>query len=451
MTSRADSPHDADYLAALRQLWERSAYDRGFISNPFAGEDTARLGLRRTELLLEKLGNPQTSYEIVHVAGSKGKGSTCAFARALLTAAGKRTGLYTSPHLHSYRERIAIDGEPISESAFAIGWVRALNAAREVEKARPELGELTAFELLTAMALDRFAASECTTAVVEVGLGGTLDATNVVTPASTAITALDFEHTRVLGTSMPEIAANKAGIVKSRIPLATAWLPDDAVPVVEDAVRRADSSWLRAGVDWHWNGTWRNFRVAGPWGRFENLQSGLIGDHQVDNACLAIAAVWPMIGSGLTETIVRSGIRATAWPGRFEVARDAPPLVLDGAHTPAAATVLARTFAEEYPAQRCTVILGILQDKDPGAVATPLLPLASELVAVTPPTPRGMHAGALADRLRTLPIPVRVADGMPDALTGLHDRPVLVTGSLATVAAARETLRLAIPDPAFVP
>ena len=451
MRSGSARDHDEGYLLALRQLWERSDYDRGFISNPFAGDDDARLGLRRTAAVLDRLGNPQSRYEIVHIAGSKGKGSTCAFARAILTASGRRTGLYTSPHLHSYRERIAIDGEPVSEHAFAAGWRRVLDAVDAIERNSPALGRVTSFELLTAMALERFAATGCDAAVVEVGLGGTLDATNVVAPVSTAITALDFEHTGVLGSTMAEIATNKAGIVKPGIPLATARLPAEAIPVVAHAIQKANATWLRADLDWSWQGSWRSFDVSGPWGTFRGLRSALIGDHQVDNACLAIAAVWQMLGNALTETAVCVGLAASVWPGRLEVVRHDPLLVLDGAHTPAAAGVLARALAAEFPAQRFTVLLGILRDKDPISIATALTPVAREFLAVAPPSPRALPAAELATALGGLPAPVRVASDLGAALDGARDRPALVTGSLTTVAAAREALGLGPADPVLPP
>lgn len=439
------------FHTALRQLWERSEYDRGFISNPFAGDDTARLGLKRTYALLERLGRPHDRYRIVHVAGSKGKGSTCAFARGILTAAGYRTGLYASPHLHSFRERISVDGEPIAKDAFAAGWERALRAAKAIEAERPELGRITAFELTTAMALDCFAAAGCDAAVVEVGLGGTLDATNVVAPASTAIAALDYEHTAVLGSTMAEIAANKAGIVKPGVPLATAALPPEAHPVVAEIAARNAAPWLLAGRDWTWRGTWRSFDADGPWGSFRRLTSALAGAHQVDNACLALAAVWQMLRDELTEDAVRAGLAGVRWPGRFEVVAGAAGgrVVLDGAHTAAAAEVLTRTYREEFPGERPVMVLGLLRGKDPVGIARALATLADRFVAVAPPGPRALPAGQLTAAIEPLGVPTSLVAGLEDALRSAAGAPVLVTGSLSTVAAAREALGLATADPVF--
>jgi dihydrofolate synthase/folylpolyglutamate synthase len=439
------------YNSALQEIWDRSAYDRGFISNPFAGDDTARLGLKRTSALLDRLGRPDLNYRILHIAGSKGKGSTSVFAASILSRSGQKTGLYTSPHLHSYRERFQVDGQPISEMDFADAWQRVRTATGALEVEEPRLGTVTAFEMVTAMALDHFALVGCDAAVIEVGLGGTLDATNVVQPASTAITPLDYEHTKVLGSTLAEIAANKAGIIKPGIPVATAAMPEEALAVVDAVAEQNAAPWLLAGRDWTSHGSWRSFDVRGPWGTFEQLCSSLIGEHQVDNACLAIAGVWQMLGTDLTEASARAGLAEVHWPGRFEVFSQAGghPIVLDGAHTAAAAGILARAYAVEFPDQSPTVLLGLLRDKEPLPIARMLLPIAERFVVVTPPGPRGLPAGELAAAIAPLGIEVKTIPEIARALAETGDRPIVVTGSLTTVASARESLGLAHPDPVF--
>ncbi|MCC6790239.1 MAG: bifunctional folylpolyglutamate synthase/dihydrofolate synthase, partial [Thermomicrobiales bacterium] len=386
---------------------------------------------------------------ILHVAGSKGKGSTCAFAAGLLTEGGLRTGLYSSPHLHSYRERFRIDGELIPEPDFATTWEQVRTETAELERRCDELGAMTAFEMVTAMAFVYFAGAGCDAAVIEVGLGGTLDATNIVAPDSTAIAALDYEHTRVLGSTMAEIAANKAGIIKPGVPLATAAMPDEALAVVASVVAANAAPWLLAGRDWTRAGTWREFAATGPWGTFASLHSGLIGEHQADNACLAIAAVWSMLEGALTESIARQGLSRVSWPGRFEIARGpgGGDVVLDGAHTPAAAIALAATYATEFTGSRAIVVLGLLRDKDPLPIARALLPIASRFIAITPPGPRGLPASELATAIDTLGLAVQSVPDVNDALDRLGGDPAIVTGSLTTVAAAREALGLAQPDP----
>ena len=438
------------YLNALRQLWDRSAYDRGFISNPFAGDDFAALGLRRTREILGRLGNPQQGQRILHVAGSKGKGSTTAFAASILTAAGFRTGRYTSPHLHSLRERFAIDDRLISESGFADIWDRAVFEARMVERSHPDLGPATAFELTTAMAFDYFSAMRCQMAVIEVGLGGTLDSTNIVEPESTIITALDYEHTRVLGSTLKEIASNKAGIIKPGVPVATAALDPEALDVIATKSAEQKTPWLLAGRDWRWERIGETFDLHGPWGTFHELKSGLIGDHQIDNASLAVAGLWAMLGSNLTENAIRSGLADTRWPGRFEVVtRDSHTIVVDGAHTPAAAAALARAFSSIYGEVRAVVILGMLNDKDANAFVDALRGIAKRFIAITPQTPRALGADELAATVAAEGIPIEVAGSMNEALSMTEGALSVVTGSLTTVAWAREALGLATADPRF--
>ncbi len=442
------------YRDALRAIWDRSGYDRGYVSNPFWGDAAAKRGLQRTSALLDHLGRPQERYGILHVAGSKGKGSTCAFAASILQAAGYRVGRSTSPHLHTFRERIAIDDEPIDEPAFAALTRRALHAAEALERDTPDLGEVTAFELTTAMALDHMAAARCDIAVVEVGLGGTLDATNVVTPLVAVIAALDLEHTAVLGETLAEIAANKAGIIKRGRPVAVASLPAEAMAVVESVARERGSTLIAAGREWRVSGTWRRFTAEGPWGTFEDLESGLAGDYQMENAGLAISAAWLLGTAGYPapETAVRSGLAATRWPGRFERLRaGASEVVLDGAHTPASARALRAAIATEYPDRRAVVVLGAMADKDVEAIVRVLAPVTRDIVATAARGPRAASPEAIAEgaaRAGLLAVTSpSVAEALHDALSAAGSEGlVVVTGSLATVAEAREALKLARPD-----
>lgn len=448
-------PETWSYRDALRAIWDRSGYDRGYVSNPFWGDDAAKLGLRRTSALLDRLGRPQERYGILHVAGSKGKGSTCAVAASILRAAGYRVGRSTSPHLHTFRERIAVDDEPIDEPAFAALTLRALHAAEALERDVPELGEVTAFELTTAMGLDYMAAARCDVAVVEVGLGGTLDATNVVTPLASAITALDLEHTAVLGETLPEIAANKAGIIKPGRPVAVSPLAPEALEVVERVAREQDSPVIVGGRDWRVSGAWNRFTAEGPWGRFEDLRSGLAGDHQMENAGLAVAAIWLLGTAGypVAEPAVRSGLAAAHWPGRFErVSVGTVEVVLDGAHTPASARALAAALTAEYPGRRAVVVLGAMGDKDPAALAGALAPAVREVIATAARGPRSASPSSIAQGVQRTGLGVEERPTVNEALNEAvrvagSDGLVVVTGSLAVVAEAREALGLAQSDP----
>lgn len=444
------------YRETLRALHDRSTYGRGYVADPFGGVAGAERGLRRTAALLDRLGRPQERYGVVHVAGSKGKGSTSALIAAALRAEGHRVGLYTSPHLHTWRERIAVDEEPVDEATFAVVARRALDAAEAQEAERPELGPVTTFELLTAMGLDRFAEARCGIAVIEVGIGGRYDATNVLRPLVAAITRLDLEHTAILGDTIGEIAADKAGIVKAGRPVVVSpQLPEALVAIAAVASERG-SPLLVGGRDWRLAGDWRGFEAVGPWGRWKGLRLGLAGPHQVENAGTALAALWclDMNGLAVSEAAIRVGYAAARWPGRFERVSGGGslPVILDGAHTPVAAAALAATFAAEYPGRRATVVLGTADDKDTMALLGALRPVTSAVVATRSTHPRAATAELIAAVAGAVGLPIEVVPAVGEALRRAilragSDGVVLVTGSLFVVAEAREALGLARPDP----
>jgi dihydrofolate synthase/folylpolyglutamate synthase len=458
MSESGEMPSEAieTYRDALRAIWLRSAYDRGFISNPFWGDEAADLGLRRTDALLDLLDRPHDRYPIIHVAGSKGKGSTCAFASSILTAGGFRTGLYTSPHLHNFRERIAVNGEAIAEARFAHLTCSVLSAIEALERGRPELGEVTAFELVTAMALLFYAKEGCDLAVVEVGMGGTLDATNVVTPSVSVITALDYEHTRVLGSTLAEIATNKAGIIKQGRPVVSLAQEQEALRVIDDSASAKQSQLLLAGRDWTASGNWQNFSVNTPWGTFERLRSNLPGDHQVQNAGAAVVASLLVneMGGKVSESAIRAGLASAVWPGRFEILNPPgrPRFIVDGAHTPASAYALVEAVQAEDKSKQRAVVLGMMSDKDPTAFAQELAKLNATIFVTTSKSPRAASApdvlaGVEAAGLQSTSAPdVKAALSAASKVVGLQGT-VIVTGSLAIVAEAREALGLAVPDP----
>jgi dihydrofolate synthase/folylpolyglutamate synthase len=438
---------------ALRALWERSAYDKGAISNPFAGDAEAGLGLRRTAALLDRLGKPQSRYPIVHVAGSKGKGSTCAIAASILRADGQRVGLHVSPHLHHFRERFVVDGEPISPDAFGALTHRVFDAAHGLEADEPKLGRLTAFELSTAIALAYFADAGCEVAVVEVGMGGLLDATNVVDPAVSAITRLDWEHVAVLGPTMADIAANKAGIIKPNRPAVSVRQPEEASPVILETAARMGSPLLLQGRDWDALGHWRDFTATGPWGELDRLASGLPGDHQMQNAGAAITALWaaradiPSPG----EQAIRTGLAAVRWPGRYErVERPGhPQVVLDGAHTPASAAALAATVRAEPVVGPTVWVVGMLSDKDPNAFLAALAAIgpAARFVITPIDSPRAADPAAVLAAAEHLGLNAVSAADLAKAMAHAEELAtstgrVVVTGSLSLAAAARQLLGL---------
>lgn len=436
-------------LAAVR---DRSGYDRGFISDPFAGDDAARLGLLRTQAMLDQLGNPERACRIVHVAGSKGKGSTCMFIDGILRGSGLRRGRFLSPHLHSFLERFVVDDAAISEDDFTVLSAEVVAAMERVERDAPDLGRITAWELSTVMALRHFQQARCDVAVIEVGLGGTLDATNVVDPAVSVITALDFEHTAILGTTMTEIAGNKAGIIKPGRPVVTAAQPDDASRVIRERADACNAPLLVAGRDWTVSGTDRDFTATGPWGAIDHLRSSLAGWHQAQNAALAIAAAHTLGVNdpslrGIDHDAMRAGIATAHLPGRFERVRldTGGTVIIDGAHARSATAALADTMRTHYPDADPVIVVGMLNDKDPALVLPPLLGIAAHWIAVTPESPRAMPPDEVGNALRAMgaacTVSTTVAEGLGTARE-LGYATILVTGSFTTAAEARVALGL---------
>ncbi|MEJ7762215.1 MAG: cyanophycin synthetase [Thermomicrobiales bacterium] len=473
-------------MSELDLILARSAADRGFVSDPLWGDDAARLGLRRTAAFMKRMGAPQLAMPVVHVAGSKGKGSTCAILAAILGAPGHRVGLATSPHLHTFRERIVVGGEIIGLVEFDALAARVDREAGDLERERPDLGRVTALELLLGMAMTHFTGAGCDVAVVETGIGGALDSTNVLDPAVSVIGPIELEHTAILGSTLTEIAVNKAGIIKPGKPVAVAAQPEEVLAVIVARASEMGSPVSLSGRDWRWSGSWRGFTAEGPWGRYEGLRSGLAGEHQVANACLALAAS-ALLPAGLRpgEWAVREGFAGVRVPGRFErVDRDGRAVVLDGAHTAGAARALATTLGEVFPDQAVTLVIGMAADKDVGRFTAALAPVAGRVIATRSASVRAMdperiaatfagrsvqvdRAGSVAEALSmALGSPGRwTADGTADAAdrtaNGVDARslpkpaprsaiapgsggvgPVVITGSLATVAEARVTLGL---------
>ncbi len=351
-------------------------------------ETRIELGLDRVRAHLARLGDPHLKVPAFHVAGTNGKGSTCAILASVLTAAGYKTGLYTSPHLLGPRERIKVDGRPIPEKAFARALSRAL--AADAKK------RLTYFELLTSIAFQHFAGEGCGVMVLETGLGGLLDATNVVpAPLAAVVTSVDYDHQAYLGRTLAEIARQKAGIFKAGRPAVRPALPALAraarrgVPVV---VRRP---WACVRTDWA-----RGRQILrAPDGRRRALS--VLGSRQGWNAALARAAV-DASGLRVSEAAWAKGLARVEWPGRFDVIRfGKKTLVVDGAHNPEAARALAATWkASPFSKKPARFILGLMKDKDAAGVLGPLAPFLRDAVVVRPPSPRALDPMALADHVR---------------------------------------------------
>lgn len=369
------------------------------------GRGGSRLGLDRVRAYLTRLGAPQDQIPMIHVAGTNGKGSVSACLSAILTQAGYRVGLYTSPHLDRFNERFRIRGEEISDAAFA-DLVSQGRAVWETMEDKP-----TEFEVITALAFLYFAQSACDLVVLEVGLGGRLDATNVIpTPLAAVITKLGLDHTAELGDTLAQIAYEKAGIVKPG-----GWVVLDGrnTEVLEQlqqlcreracstAVTRPDQLTVsRQDI------TGSTFSY-GPW---RDLRLTLAGSYQPGNAALALETVEVLRAQGwsVSDDAVRAGLAAVRWPGRFELLCQDPIFLLDGAHNPDGVRAAVESLSACFPGQKLRLLVGFLADKDiPGMVAQ-LAPLAQELLVITPPSPRAMEEEDLVKTLaRTFPTPVK--------------------------------------------
>ena len=443
---------DWDYKRALAELWGRSSYERGLISDPFGDSARAEQGLARMRALLAELGDPHLDSPAVHIAGSKGKGSTGALIASAAIKAGHQVGFYTSPHLHRFPERIALDGHPLPDDAFAAETQVVAAAARRLETSEPDIGQVTTFEMLTAMAFNAFARRGCQLAVVEVGLGGRYDSTNVIDPIVSVITRIDLEHTAVLGPTHADIAWQKAGILRQGVPSVSSPQMPAAQKTIVRAAAEVGSPLQIGGRDWTWNGTWRSFEATGPWGTWQDLTVGIPGPHQVENACTALAALRLVDAAGirLPEASIRTGLATARWPGRFErFAFEDRVLVFDGAHTPAAAAALVEAWRDDVGADPATVIVGMGADKDAVAFLTELRPLIGQLIVTRADSPRSANPRLIAQAAAALGIPHDVQPTVAAALAMARTRdhgPVLITGSLFVVGEGREAVGLAEPD-----
>jgi dihydrofolate synthase/folylpolyglutamate synthase len=372
--------------------------------------------------VLEALGNPERAYRVVHVAGTNGKGSTCAMIDAGLRAAGVRTGLFTSPHLIEPTERIQIDGIPVSQSDFE----RAFNIVHETAGKLDLDCHPTYFETVTAMAFWLFREKKVGTAVVEVGLGGRLDSTNVVHPMLTVITPIDFDHEAYLGHTIEAIAGEKAGILKPGVPAVFARQRPEAAAVLE-----ARAAELRVPVTRFEEFEIRDLHLDARGSRFSGIVCPLAGEHQVDNAVTAALALRAL---GVSP----DGIKDAHWPGRIEHVSPNPDIILDGAHNPAGARALARYLERFYGGRRIWLVYGAMRDKAIDEVAGVLFPVAGELVLTAPDTPRALRPEALAEFAGRGHIEPTVESAIAYARAhAAEDDVIVITGSLFVVGEAR--------------
>jgi dihydrofolate synthase/folylpolyglutamate synthase len=413
--SSASEP-DEGYAAALGRLLR-------------LGRFGVRMGLEPTRSVLARLGDPHRAFASVHLAGSNGKGSTAAMLAACLRAAGLRTGLYTSPHLCRFTERIEVDG----------GEIPRRRVAELVERVLALDPHLTFFETATAVALLHFAEAAVEVAVLETGLGGRLDATNVVTPRVSILTRIALDHTEILGTRLVEVAGEKAGIVKPGVPAVSAPPASGEVETLLRGRCAELGAPLRLmGRDFDADRGALGFGYRGPAWQLDRLSVALPGEHQLENAALCLAALEQLQAQGLpvTEAHARQGLSQVRWPGRMEWVGER--FLLDGAHNPAGAAALAGAL---QGVARCCLVFGALGPRDVEGTIGPLLPRCGAVILTRPRGPRGIPPEELARRCG-LEGRARLAPDLPAALELAADvaGPVLITGSLYLVGEARQLL-----------
>ncbi|HMM22841.1 MAG TPA: folylpolyglutamate synthase/dihydrofolate synthase family protein [Selenomonadales bacterium] len=409
------------------------------------GKFGMNLGLARIEKLLELMGHPERQYKTVHITGTNGKGSTAAMLAAVLRAAGLRTGLYTSPHLVEYTERMTVNGAPVSREAFA-GAVEH-TAALVAEMVAGGWEHPTEFEVLTAAAFHYFAAEGLEYAVIEVGLGGLLDSTNVIIPEVSVITNVTLEHTDRCGGTVAEIAGHKAGIIKPGVPVVTA-ARGEALAVLRETAARNDAPLYVLGRDF--SADLIGFEaccqqiavVTGRYGDLGQFGMNLLGRHQAENGAVAVMAALLLAEKEPRITLprVRQGLAGAYWPGRFEVVPGRPVTVIDGAHNPDGAARLRAALDEFFAGRSVVFVLGILADKDIDAITGTLIRPSDYVVAVRPPSERAADPSAVAARIGAgrVETAATVAGGLSRAreMAG-PDGLVCIAGSLYLIGAAR--------------
>ncbi len=410
----------------------------------------AKFDLENISTLAEALDHPERRYRSIHIAGTNGKGSTAAFTESILRTAGIKTGLYTSPHLERINERIRVNGEEISDEEFAQSFTRIQALIEELLAQGKLRAHPTFFEVVTALAFEHFARAGVEFAIFEVGLGGRLDATNIVTPEVSVITHVDFDHENFLGHSLADIAREKAGIVKHGVPVVMAAQRPEAREAIlnraaelDAVVCESDKAFFPENVSVA-DGCVRASVVNVKDGTRVRVAPNLRGRFQLGNAVNAIAVVETLRtrGEKVGDAAIEQGIANAVWPGRIEKLQSKPDIYLDGAHNPSAARELANFLSENFEGRRVTLLFAAMRDKAVDEIAGVLFPHAEEVIFTQPKISRAISAAQLAEmageyagRFRVIP---DAQEAFEEALAGAKlDEAIFVTGSLYLVGELR--------------
>jgi dihydrofolate synthase/folylpolyglutamate synthase len=426
-----------------------------------APEHDLEPSLERIAAVMELLGDPQRTYPVIHLTGTNGKTSTTRIIETLLLELGLKTGRFTSPHLHSMRERIALSGNPISTEKFLAAYDDVLPFVEMVDAKEVDAGgpRMTYFEVLVAVAYAAFADAPVDVAIVEVGMGGSWDATNVADGSVAVVTPVDVDHQHFLGDTVEQIATEKSGIIKEGAIVVSALQPHEPVlSILRDRSEQVGARLAVEGVDFGFRASdvavgGQQFSMQGLAGDYDDLFLPLFGPHQMQNAITAVAAVEAFMGGGeqrLDPDVVRSALAKAASPGRLEVVRRSPTVVVDAAHNPAGALALRNALEQSFNFVRLVGVIAILKDKDATEMLEVLEPVLDHVVVSRTTSPRAMDPAELGELAADIfgEDRVTVIENLPDALdtaAGLADEGgvaggVLATGSVTTAAEVRMLL-----------
>ena len=436
-----------DYRSALKYILGLTNYEKSLKELYSPGN----VDLERVRELLRRLGSPESGLGIVHIAGTKGKGSTAAMISSVLQKAGYRVGLFTSPHLHTFRERVQINREPISAEDFAVAMEKVKPHVEEIN-AVGEHGYITTFEALTAMALVYFAEKQVEALVFEVGVGGRLDATNVVTPEVSVITSISRDHTELLGETLPEIAGEKAGIIKEGVPVVVAPQVPEVEEVMSAIARERGSEMVNVGRESVWRALGDDDRGQSLLVRdFENeyrISMPLLGDHQQENAAAAIAALSVLRQKGwhISEADVLDGFADLRWPGRMEELGRRPLVIADGAHNGDSARRLREALLKYFDFRKAVLVVGVSADKNVEEIASELVPLASTVILTKSRHMRAAEPAELVVAFTRPDIIVETTGSVKEALERAREIAseedlICTTGSLFVVGEAIEAVK----------
>ena len=401
-------------------------------------------GLENISRLLQVLGDPHHDLQVIHVGGTNGKGSVCAMMASVLQEEGYRIGLYTSPHLITFTERIQINGTEISWDDV----VRLTDLLRSKVEEEDIPRRFTFFDFTTALAIYYFAYQKVDVSILEVGLGGRLDSTNVVRPLITVITNVERDHYQILGERIEDIAREKAGIVKQGIPLISGASQPEVINILEALCSKHEAPMRLKGRDFRGEQiTGRTLDFHGCRWYLKGIQLGIGGSFQIENAAVALGALEALEerGYGVEKESIYRGLATVRWPGRLELVQKSPQILLDGAHNHAAARSLRKVLQEDFDYRHLYMIVGIMEDKEVSAILSELAPLANTLIASSPHNPRAMSAQQIAEIAQNYCNEVKVIADIWEGVdyvkkVAQKDDCVVVTGSLFTVGEARNYL-----------